>query len=245
MTAMTATYELFYWPGIQGRGEFPRLVLEAAGADYVDVARQPEPKGGGIAALRALLEDTGQTPGFAVPMLRHGKLVIAQSANLCRYLGEHLGLAPEDEAGRLHALQLQLTVADLVDEAHDTHHPISSAQYYEEQREAANARAAHFREARMPKYLGFFERTLAQNGGRYLVGEAVSYVDLSVFQVMRGLAYAFPERFAAVAEDTPGLVSLADRVEALPRVAAYLASERRLPFNEMGLFRHYPELNGS
>ena len=242
---MTATYELFYWPGIQGRGEFPRLVLEAAGADYVDLARVPESEGGGIAALRAILEDTGQTPGFAVPMLRHGALVISQSPNLCRYLGERHALAPEDEAGRLHAMQLQLTVADLVDETHDTHHPISSAQYYEEQREAAKARAAHFREARMPKYLGFFERALAQNGGRYLVGEAASYVDLSVFQVVRGLAYAFPERFAAVAEDTPGLVALANRVEALPRVAAYLASDRRLPFNEMGLFRHYPELDGA
>jgi len=245
MTAMTATYELFYWPGIPGRGEFPRLVLEAAGADYVDVARRPESEGGGIPALVALLEDTGQTPGFAVPMLRHGELVISQSANLCRYLGERHGLAPEDEAGRLHAMQLQLTVNDLADEAHDTHHPIASALYYEEQQDAARDRAAHFREARMPKYLGYFERVLEQNGGAHLVGDAVSYVDLSVFQVMRGLAYAFPERFATVSRETPGLLELADRVEALPKIAAYLASERRLDFNEMGVFRRYPELDGA
>ena len=35
-------YELYYWPSIQGRGEFIRLTLEEAGADYVDVARKSD-----------------------------------------------------------------------------------------------------------------------------------------------------------------------------------------------------------
>jgi len=232
-------YELHYWPGIQGRGEFVRLALEEAGAEYVDVARRPRSEGGGEAALARRIDELTPRP-FAPPFLVAGELVIAQTANILLFLGSRHGLAPSDEAGRLWVNQLQLTIADLVDETHDSHHPIASGLYYEDQKPEALARSRHFRRERIPKYLGYFERALAGRAG--LAGEALCYADLSLFQVARGLQYAFPKTMASLASKIGGVLALADRVQRRPRIASYLASPRRVPFNEAGIFRHYPEL---
>jgi glutathione S-transferase len=232
-------YELYYWPGIQGRGEFVRLALEEAAADYVDVARGKR----GTAAMMKMMEARSGTPPFAPPFLKAGKLVIGQAANILLYLGARHGLAPKAEAGRLWVNQLQLTVADLVVEAHDTHHPLGITQYYEDQRGPAKKRTLEFWKARVPKYLGYFERLLANGGGVYLTGRRLTYVDLSLFQIVEGLRYAFPDRMKAFERRIPGLVDLHGRVAARPRISAYLASERRIPFNEDGIFRHYKELD--
>lgn len=239
-----APYELFYWPGLPGRGEYVRLVLEDAGAKYVDVARLPEAQGGGASAITRLLrgEGTGLLP-LAPPILRDGSRTIAQVANILQYLGPRCGLLPEDETERVAVNQLQLTIADLVSEVHDTHHPISIGGYYEEQKVAARERAGFFVEQRLPRFLGYFEKVLARNGGAQLVGSAVSYVDLSLFHTLEGLAYAFPNAFARVEPAIAGLVALRERVRERPGVAAYLGSPRRLAFNERGIFRHYPELD--
>jgi glutathione S-transferase len=226
-------YELFYWPTIQGRGEFVRLVLEEAGAEYVDVARGAD----GMKAMMRVLKESKGVPAFAPPILRAGHLYIAQTANICAFLAARHGLVPDDEGVRAHALQLQLTIADLVNEAHETHHPISVGLYYEDQKPAALERSRGFREERIPKFLGYFDRALHRN---YLLG-AFSYVDLSLFQVLAGLEYAFPKAFARVA--SKNLLELRDRVAARPNIAAYLASERRIAFNEDGIFRRYPELD--
>jgi glutathione S-transferase len=237
-------YRLYYWPGIQGRGEFVRLPLEDAGAPYVDVARLPERKGGGIAAMMKLIGGGG--PGlrpFAAPVLVHGRLAIAQTANILHWLAPRIGLAPRDEAARIGAHQIQLTVTDFVAEAHDVHHPIASSLYYEDQKREAARRAGHFVRERVPKFLGYFERVVDRNGGRHAIGRGTSYVDLSLFQVMAGMRYAFPRAMARLERKLPRLAALHDRVAARPRLAAYLASERRLPFSTEGLFRHYPELD--
>ncbi|MFO0649400.1 MAG: glutathione S-transferase family protein [Polyangiales bacterium] len=240
----TERFELFYWPAIQGRGEFVRLAFEDAGADWVDVARLPAEQGGGVPALMKLLRDESlSTPPFAPPFVRAGDVVVAQTANVLQFVGPRIGLAPADERGRLWAHQLQLTISDLVSEVHDTHHPVSTALYYEDQKPEAKRRSAEFLKSRLPKFMGYFERALARNGGEHLVGGATSYVDLSMFQVMTGIAYAFPRAWHRVAEALPGLVALRDRVAARPRVAAYLASPRRVAFNENGIFRRYPELD--
>jgi glutathione S-transferase len=239
-------YELFYWPSIQGRGEFVRLALEQAGADYVDVARG-QGRGLGVAAMMQLMDGKSQDrPPFAPPFLRAGKLVIAQTANVLHYLGARLGLAPKSEAGRLWAHQLQLTVEDLVVDIHDTHHPVAMSLYYEDQRAEATRRAKYFTDERAPELLAYFERVLQCNPGSrgYMVGRSLSYVDLSMFQLVAGLRYAFPRMMARLEPEIPGLVALHERVAARPNVAAYVASERRLPFNEDGIFRHYPELDG-
>lgn len=238
-------YELYYWPTIQGRGEFVRLALEDAAADYVDVARS-RAKGMGVAAMLRVLSDARLVhPPFAPPFLKAGASWIAQTANILFYLGPRLGLAPADEAGRLWVHQLQLTIADLVAESHDVHHPIAGSLYYEEQKREARRAAAHFTRERIPKFLGYFENVLARNpsGPDHLVGAQASYVDLSMFQVLAGLNHAFPRTMARVTKKTPRLVRLAERVAARPRLAAYLASPRRLPFNEQDVFRHYPELD--
>ena len=240
-------YELYYWPDIQGRGEFVRLALEDAGADYVDVARLPKRGGGGIPALMRFLESRSvEHPPFAPPFLKAGKLVIAQTANILLFLGPRLGLVPKDKASRLWAHQLQLTIADWVAEVHDTHHPISGGLYYEEQRREAKRRAADFRAERLPKFLDYFERVLKRNpkGADCLLGKAVSYVDLSMFQMIAGLRYAFPRAMAKLEPKHLRLAALHDRVSARPRIAAYLKSPRRLPFNQQDIFRHYPELDG-
>jgi glutathione S-transferase len=235
-------YELYYWPSIQGRGEFVRLALEAADADYVDVAR----RGAGVSAMLRLMDGkTVERPPFAPPFLKAGKLLIGQTANILSFLGARHGLAPASPAGRLWAHQLQLTIADLVDEAHDTHHPIASSLYYEDQRPEAKRRAADFLDGRAPKYLGYFERVLAQNpaGDKYLVGARLTYPDLSLFQIVAGLRYAFPRAMARLEKKHRRVIALHDRAAARPRIAAYLASPRRIAFNEQGIFRHYSELD--
>jgi glutathione S-transferase len=240
-------YELYYWPEIQGRGEFVRLALEDAGADYVDVARLPGRRGKGIAAMMRFLESRAlEHPPFAPPFLKAGKLVVAQTANILLFLAPHLGLVPKNEASRLWANQLQLTVADWVAEVHETHHPISSGLYYEQQESAAKRRAAAFRDERLPKFLDYFEQILKRNskGTSFILGKTASYVDLSIFQMIAGLRYAFPRAMARLAPAHRRLAALHDRVSIRPRIAAYLSSPRRIPFNQEGIFRRYPELDG-
>jgi glutathione S-transferase len=247
MSRSEAPYELYYWPGIQGRGEFVRLLLEDSGADYVDVARLPEAQGGGVRAIMRFLKgsEAGALP-FAPPFLKAGELVIAQTANILSFLAPRLQAAPDYEAQRLDAHQIQLTIADFVSEIHDTHHPIAAGLYYDDQKPEAMRRSSQFVENRLPKYLGYLERVLERNKaseGTWLVGSDCTYVDLSAFQLVEGLTYAFPRALKAIAPDLPRLTALRDRVAKRPRLSAYLASARRIPFNEQGIFRHYPELD--
>lgn len=235
-------YELYYWPSIQGRGEFVRLALEDAGATYIDVARAPK----GMSAMMRFMENRSEKfLPFAPPFLKAGNLVIAQTANILFYLGPRLDLVPKIESSRLWAHQLQLTIADWVAEAHDTHHPIAGSLYYEDQKPEAKRRAADFRANRMPKFFDYFERILKKNpkGSEYLLGKKVSYVDLSIFQITEGLRYAFPRTMEKLEKQYPRVIALHDRVSPRPRIAAYLASERRIAFNQDGIFRHYPELD--
>lgn len=233
-------YELFYWPGIQGRGEIPRLILEDAGAEYVDVARES----GGMKRMQAIL--SGEEPAllpFAPPFLRAGNLWLAQSAQIASFLGERLGLAPESEAARLAARTIMLTIADFVDEIHDTHHPIAVDKYYADQKREAAMRATSFREARLPKFLRYLERNIERSGNGVLVGSAITYVDLAAFQIVDGLVYAFPQAFAKQHRLARNLLALRDRVAQRPRITSYLVSDRRLPFSEDDIWRHYPELD--
>jgi glutathione S-transferase len=223
----SVTYELFYWPGIQGRGEFIRLALEDAGAEYVDVARGAN----GVERMFAAME---RHKVFAPPFLKSGSLVLAQTPNILLYLGPRIGLAPESEAKRLWLHQLQLTIADFLVEVHDTHHPIANSLYYEEQKEEARRRTALFIKDRIPKFLAYLEHNIP-------AGHA--YVHLSLFQIVEGLRYAFPKAMKKAERKVPRLVALRDRIAKRPRLSAYLASERRIPFNEQGIFRRYPELD--
>jgi glutathione S-transferase len=233
-------YQLFYWPEIQGRGEFVRLALEDAGAPYDDVAR----KAGGMNRMLAMVEGArDKHPPFAPPFLKAGKLVIAQVANILFYLGPRLKLGPRDEAGRLWLHQLQLTVTDFVKEIHDTHHPVGAEFYYEDQKPEAKRYARNFLDVRAPKYLGYFETVLKKSGGPYLLGRKATYIDLSMFQLIEGLRYAFPRAMNDIEREVPGLVAVRDKVAGRPGIKAYLASARRVAFNDMGVFRRYPELD--
>jgi glutathione S-transferase len=233
-------YQLFYWPEIQGRGEFVRLALEDAGAAYDDVARSKA----GMSRMMAMMNGgRDEHPPFAPPFLKSGKLVIAQVANILFYLGPRLKLSPRDEATRLWLHQLQLTVTDFVKEIHDVHHPVGSGLYYEDQKPEAKRYAEGFLGERVPKYLGYFETVLTKSGGPNLLGRKFSYVDLSLFQLIAGLRYAFPKAMKRIEKKVPRVVDTHDRVMARRRIEAYLNSKRRLAFNEMGIFRCYPELD--
>jgi glutathione S-transferase len=240
------SYELHYWPTIQGRGEFVRLALEAAGAPYVDIARGPEDAGQGMPAMLAAMGDRRQRhPPFAPPFLKDEDFVVGQTAAILQYLAPTLKLVARSEQARTWTMQIQLTIADMVSEAHDTHHPIGAGAYYEDQKPEALRRAAEFCRERMPKFLQWFERILKQNpaGERFLVGNRMSYADLSLFQLVEGLRYAFPQAAERTLAGTPLVVALHRRVATQPRVAAYLRSARRISFNEQGIFRNYPELD--
>ena len=232
-------YQLYYWPMIQGRGEYVRLALEDAGAAYDDAARGR----GGMDAMMKMMEARNGTPPFAPPFLKAGKLVIGQTANILLYLGARHGLAPKAEADQLRVHELQLTIADFVAEIHDTHHPIAVSLYYEDQRAPAKKRTAEFWKERVPKYLGYFENLVKANGGACVTGRRTTYVDLSLFQIVEGLRYAFPKRMRAFESEIPHLTELRDRVAERPNIKAYLSSERRIPFNEEGIFRRYKELD--
>jgi len=239
-------YELHYWPSIQGRGEFVRLALEAAGAPYIDVARGSAESGQGVPAMRRVMQDTGLThPPFAPPFLKDGDMLVGQTAAILHYLAPQLKLVARSEQARVWTQQIQLTIADMVTEAHDTHHPIAAGLHYEDQQPEALRRAREFCRVRLPKFLQWFESIVMRNpaGSRHLVGGKLSYADLSLFQLVEGLRYAFPKAAQNALARTPGVVQLHDRIAALPKVAAYLRSERRIPFNEQGIFRRYPELD--
>jgi glutathione S-transferase len=239
-------YELHYWPTVQGRGEFVRLALEATATPYVDVARGDEAAGRGVPALMGVLNDRHLiTPPFAPPFLKDGTMVVGQTAAILHYLAPTLKLVARSEPSRVWTQQIQLTIADLVDEAHGTHHPISGDLYYDDQKPEALRAAQHFCRDRLPKFLNWFEAIIARNpaGTRHLVAGKLSYADLSLFQAVEGLRYAFPKATERVLAGTPHVVQLCRRVAELPRVRAYLKSERRIAFNEQGIFRCYPELD--
>ena len=239
-------YELHYWPTIQGRGEFVRLALEAAGAPYADVARGVEDSDKGESALLRFMQDDALThPPFAPPFLKDGPVLVGQTAAILHYLAPTVKLVARSEQARVWTQQIQLTIADIVTEAHDTHHPVATGLYYEDQKPEALRRAKEFCAARMPKYMRWFETILVRNpaGSRHLVGGKLSYADLSLFQLVEGLRYAYPKAADRTLTNTPGVVALRNRVATLPKVAAYLRSERRIPFNEQGIFRRYPELD--
>jgi len=231
-------YQLYYWPEIQGRGEFVRLALEDAGASYEDVARKP----GGTDRMMKMMEGKKRPP-FAPPFIKAGTLVIAQVAEILFYLGPRLKLAPRAKADRLWLHQLQLTITDFVKEIHDTHHPVGSGLYYEDQKPEAKRFSENFLEARVPKYLGYFDGILKQSGGPFTLGRKASYVDLSLFQLVEGLRYAFPNAMKRLERDVARVVTVHDKVAERPGIKKYLASPRRIAFNEMGIFRHYPELD--
>jgi len=240
------TYELYYWPGIQGRGEFIRLALEAAGAHYLDVAVLPRAQGGGVPAILKLLEARNiQRPPFAPPILKAGRQVIAQTPNILLFLGARLKLAPAEEPGRLWTHQLQLTILDLYLEIFHTHHPLGDGYAYEGQKSAARRRTKDFLAVRLPKFLGYFERVLELNRARgpWMVGARLSYVDLSMAQMIAGLRYAFPSASRKALRSRPRLCTLHEAVFDQPRIARYVASGRRVAFNNEDLFRYYPQLD--
>jgi len=234
------TYEVYYWPNIQGRGEFVRLALEEAGADYIDAARESE----GVAVMMRMMEHADQPP-FAPPFLKDGKTIIGQTAAILLYLGARHGLAPKDPEGGLWTHQIQLTLSDFVAEAHDSHHPVAVSLYYEDQKQEALRRAQEFRDNRIPKFLNWFETILSRNpaGPAHLVGRSLTYVDLSLFQAVEGLSYAFPKATKRALKKAPRVAALHGAVAERPRIRSYLASPRRIPFNEEGIFRRYPELD--
>ena len=234
------SYDLWYWPSIQGRGEFVRLALEAAGVDYRDRARTD--------GVEALTEDMGSRGGirpYAPPYVVDGDLAVAQTAHILAWLGERHGFGADDERGNLELIELQLTISDVVAEAHDTHHPLTVSEPYEDQKDAAPRKAEAFREQRMPKYFSYFEDALGANDGPFVRGDRWSHVDTSLFQLVEGLRYAFPKRMTAIEGDYPKLIACHDAVAELDGIAVYLASDRRIAFNEDGIFRHYPELDGA
>lgn len=238
-------YELYYWPGIQGRGEFVRLALEEGGAEYVDMALIADEEGGGVAALRKFIDGADvPRPPFAPPFLKAGRQIIGQTPNILLFLGPRLGLAPRNVAGKLWVHQLQLTLADFIVEIHDTHHPLGGGLYYEEQKPEARRRSKQFLGERLPKFFGYFERVIERNpdSRRWLAGAQLSYADLSLAQVIAGLRYAYPQSTANALRARPRLRTLHDAVFARPRIKRYVGSERRLAFNNDDLFRRYPEL---
>jgi glutathione S-transferase len=234
------TYALWYWPNIPGRGEFVRLALEAAEVAYRDIAREQ----GAEALVRDLEARSGIRP-FAPPYLVDGAFAIAQVAHILAWLADRHDFGAGELERDLELITLQLTISDMVAEVHAVHHPISTALYYADQKDAALQAAAHFRTERMLKFLDYFEDALGANQGPFVLGRKWSHVDTSLFQLVEGLRYMFPQRMEAIGDDYPRLLACHEAVVALEGIAAYRASERCIPFNKDGIFRHYPELDGS
>ena len=171
--------------------------------------------------------------------------MIAQSAKILLYLGPRLKLAPRDEAGRLWLHQLQLTVTDFVKEIHDTHHPLGGEFYYEDQKPEAKRYAQGFLAERAPKYLGYFETVLTKERRALCAGAQVTLCRSFAVPADRGPALRLPQGDEAHRAQACRASSLcATASPKRPGIKAYLASPRRIAFNESGIFRHYPELDG-
>ncbi|KJZ73419.1 hypothetical protein HIM_07213 [Hirsutella minnesotensis 3608] len=246
-----APYELIYWPGLPGRGEFIRLLFEEAGVSYTDTA-----KNGDEQAVATVVDymgpdnkgDANNPPIFASPVLKHGSLVLNQTPNILLYLAPKLGLAPAPGDDALfHLNQLVLTILDgLVNEVHETHHPIAVSRYYNEQKPEAKKRSKAFTDERLPKYLGYLQRVLeakTSGSGPWLYGDSLTFADLVLFQSIDGTNYAFPKTMANLkgSGKYDGVFKLYDAVKDRPKIKDYLASDRRAQYGE-GIWRHYPEL---
>ncbi|KAF9877843.1 putative glutathione s-transferase [Colletotrichum karsti] len=245
-------YELIYWPGLPGRGEHIRLALEEAGAEYTDTAHKED----GIKEVLAQIDDKNigdelNPPPLAPPILKHGDLLLSQTPNILQYLGPRIGLAPkpEDDEDAIYRINgLALTALDgLSNEAHDTHHPVATGLYYEDQKEESKRKAKDYIENRLPKFFGYFERVLkgkASGDGPWLYGGSLSYADLVLFQCLDGLKFAFPNALKRLegSGEYKSLFELYDAVKERPKIKAYLASERRQKYKD-GIYRHYPELD--
>ncbi|QIW96113.1 hypothetical protein AMS68_001631 [Peltaster fructicola] len=250
-------YELLYHPQIPGRGEFIRLAFEAVGVSYTDVAND---KKDGYSEVQSICmndeinSSDGNPPILAPPALRvpgagpdGTALILAQTPNILFYLGEKLGLVSTAEADKYHTYQLVLTALDLNNEIHDSHHPIAPSAYYEDQSAEALKKAADVRNARLPKFFSYFERSLQHNhtngGGKFLIGGRLSIADTTVWQVLDGAYFAFPNEMAARKAEYPELLdTFYNSVKQEPHLKQYLASGRRRAYG-MGVFRHYPELD--
>lgn len=230
------SYQLWYWPSIPGRGEFVRLALEAAEIEYEDMAREH--------GAEALIEDLQSRQGirpFAPPYLVDGELCIGQTAHILAFLADRHDFGAGELETDLQLIQLQLDITDIVAEVHNVHHPVAAALYYQDQMDPAYEAAQHFRDERIPKYLDHFETALEENGGPCMLGDRWTHVDTSLFQLLEGLDYMFPNRMREL--DYPRLELCRQAVMEIEGIEQYLASDRRLPFNEDGIFRHYPELD--
>jgi glutathione S-transferase len=230
------SYQLWYWPSIPGRGEFVRLALEAAEIEYEDMAREQ-----GAEALIADLQGRGGIRPFAPPYLVDGELCIGQTAHILAFLADRHDFGAGELEVDLQLIQLQLDITDIVAEVHNVHHPVAAALYYQDQMDAAYEAARHYRDQRLPKYLDHFEAALEENGGPCVLGDRWTHVDTSLFQLMEGLDYMFPNRMREL--DYPRLELCRQAMMEIAGVEQYLASDRRLSFNEDGIFRFYPELD--
>lgn len=243
------TYELIYWPSIPGRGEFIRLIFEEAGAPYSDVAKNPDE------AMKAVMDygsaknlgDDTNPAVFAVPVLNHGDLTIHQTPTILQYLAPKFGLAPKEGHGVWHLNQIVLTILDgLSNEIHDTHHPLGTNLYYEDQKPEAKRRAKSFREERLPKYLRYVQRLLdskTSGDGPWLYGGGLTYADLVLFQALDGTKFAFPKSIEKLEKsgDYDGVFKLYQAVKERPNIKQYLESDRRAAYSD-GIYRYYPEL---
>jgi glutathione S-transferase len=246
-----AEYELIYWPSLPGRGEFVRLVLEAGGASYSDIAAKSIPDSA-QAVLGLIAEsnigDATNPPIFAPPFLRHGDLSMNQTMNILRYLAPKFGLEGDgSEATKVHLASIAATIFDgLCNEAHETHHPIASSAYYEDQKPEAAKRAKNYIEERLPKFLTYVTRVLkakTSGGGPWLYGGTFTYADIVLFQCIDGNLFAFPKTMAKLRADSKydGVFKLYEAVKEVPKIAAYLSGKRPYQYGE-GIWRHYPEL---
>ena len=191
-------------------------------------------------------EGTSHIP-FAPPFLRDGGVIVSHAAAILLYPGRADRTRANRRRTGAYGRTRYRAITDIVAEVYNSHHPIDADKWFHEQKDAAIARAAVFRRDRMPKYsFGWFERLLAANpaGVDHLVGGFVTYADLSLFQLVEGLRFAFPLASERTLARLPRVTALHKAMAERPRLKAYLASERRVPFKETGIFRRYPELDG-
>lgn len=235
------SYTLYYWPSIPGRGEFVRLVLEALGAPYRDVAREESVEEGSALVQKMRQQAPFARRHFAPPLLEGDGVVLSQTPVICSWLGERHGLIPDGEQARVEGRVWQATIADIVNEVHALHHPIATSLYFEDQREEARRATREFCEERLDTWLEHLEGGISEEGP-FLFGATLSHVDCALFQLVRGLRYALPGPMQARHTNIPRLSALCEAVAAQDRIARYLESARCIPFNEDGIFRHYPEL---
>jgi glutathione S-transferase len=205
-------YKIIYFQG-RGRAEVMRLIFAVAGVDYTD---ERVDFGAGLAAVKPL------APFGQLPLLEVDGKMLCQSNACARYLARQFKLAGKTD--------LEQAQADMiVDCLEDALKPIFAFTFETKDETKKAEQKKKFLEEQLPQHLTYLDNLLKKNhgGDKFFVGTELTWADLALINYLSWIDIA--EGSARLAK-YPKVKALRERVEALPKVAAWIAKRPQSQF---------------